>query len=93
VPVPQRVEELIMIETTARPLHAIAEEILADWKRPYFGAVPYIGALGRLNKITDVVFLDRGEDIVRYFLANAGRWRGPRARAIKAELKAMLGGR
>lgn len=82
-----------MSETTARPLYAIAEEILADWKRPYYGAVPYIDALGRLNKITDFLFLDRGEDIVRYFLANAGRWRGSQARAIKAELKAMLGGR
>jgi hypothetical protein len=27
---------------------------------------------------------------VRYFLANAGQWRGDKAREIKAELKAML---
>jgi len=34
--------------------------------------------------------MDRGEDVVRYFLSNAKTWRGETARRIKAELKSML---
>ena len=30
---------------------------------------------------------DSGRSIVRYFLGNAGAWRGDVAKAIKAELK------
>ena len=30
---------------------------------------------------------DSGRSIVRYFLGNAGTWRGDVAKAIKAELK------
>ena len=73
-----------------RPLHIIAREITADWKKPYFGAVPYIDAMRTLNSIRGEYYNDTAQSIVAYFLANAGTWRGDNARRIKAELKAML---
>jgi hypothetical protein len=76
---------------THRPLHVIAREIVADWKKPYFGAVPYIRAMETLHSITANYGADDGKSIVLYFLANATTWRGDVARKIKAELKAMAG--
>lgn len=75
--------------TKTRPLHIIADDIRADWTRPYFGAVPYLDAMGSLDSIKDSFFEDSGESVVLYFLANAQTWRGDTARRIKAELKAM----
>jgi hypothetical protein len=79
-----------MTETDVRPLHTIAHEIADDWPNPYFGAEPYILALGQLDKITDPYYNDDGTDVVIRFLINAASWKGPVARRIKAELKAML---
>lgn len=73
-----------------RPLHIIAREISADWKKPYFGAVPYLDAMRTLNSIRGEYYNDSAQSIVAYFLANAGTWRGDNARRIKAELKAIL---
>lgn len=73
-----------------RPLYVIATEIRQDWKKPYFGAVPYLDALNQLNSIDDMYGLEFGDYIIRYFLSNATTWRGETARRIKAELKAML---
>lgn len=76
--------------TTTRPLHLIALEVRADWKKVYFGAEPYLQAMSRLDKITDMYGMDSADSIVRYFLSNATTWRGPVARVVKAELKSML---
>lgn len=76
--------------TTTRPLHQIADEITKTWRKPYFGAVPYIEAMRHLNLITDRYYEDPADDVVIYFLSNARYWRGPDAARIKAELKAML---
>lgn len=73
-----------------RPLHIIAREITADWRKPYFGAVPYLDAMRTLNSIRGEYYNDSAQSIVAYFLANAGTWRGDTARRVKAELKAML---
>jgi hypothetical protein len=70
-----------------RPLYEIASEIRKDWKKPYFGAVPYIDALGALDQITDKYGCDSARSIVAYFLANATAWRGDVAKRVKAELK------
>ena len=75
-----------------RSLSTIANDIRADWAKPYFGAVPYLDAMETLNSIRDSYYYDDASDIVRYFLANATTWKGETARAIKAELKAMLKG-
>ena len=75
-----------------RSLSTIAHDIRIDWVKPYFGAVPYLDAMETLNTIRDTYYYDDASDIVRYFLANATSWKGDTARAIKAELKAMLKG-
>lgn len=78
-------------DNKTRPLYEIAKEIKQDWKKPYFGAVPYLDALKTLDKITDNYFMDSGKDMVLYFLNNATTWRGEVAKRIKLELKAMAG--
>ena len=74
----------------ARKIHEIASEILQDWKKPYFGAIPYIEAMLQLNSIHDNYYLDTAESVVIYFLANAQTWRGETAKRIKSELREML---
>lgn len=76
-------------KTNARTLKEIANEIAADWKKPHFGAVPYLDAMKTLDSINDNYFFDSGKSIVLYFLANAGTWRGETARRIKKELKQL----
>lgn len=76
-------------KTNARTLKDIANEIAADWKKPHFGAVPYLDAMKTLNSINDNYFFDSGKSIVLYFLANAGTWKGETARRIKKELKQL----
>jgi hypothetical protein len=73
-----------------RPIYAIANEIKQDWKKIYFGAVPYLQAMQTLNKPTDNYGADSAKSIIVYFLGNASTWRGEKAKQIKAELKAMI---
>lgn len=73
-----------------RTLSTIAREIAQDWRKPYFGAVPYIRAMSTLDDINQPYGYDSGESIVRYFLCNATSWRGDTARRVKAELKELL---
>jgi hypothetical protein len=74
---------------SVRPISEIAMEIRKDWKKPYFGAVPYLQAMMCLNSINDLYGFDDAKTIVLYFLANAGTWRGDTAKKIKAELRSM----
>lgn len=80
-----------MNATETRTLGTIARDIRTHWAKPYFGAVPYLQAMSTMDTLEDAYGLDDARSIVRYFLANAGTWRGEDARRIKAELKAMLG--
>jgi hypothetical protein len=73
-----------------RPLNIIARDIARHWPDPYYAARPYLLAMSRVEKITDTYYYDSASSIVRYFLSNAGTWRGPEAHRIKAELKEML---
>ena len=73
-----------------RTLSAIAKEVEACWPNIYFGAVPYLRAMREMRTIDDSYGRDSGRSVVMYFLANAEYWRGPVARDVKAELKAML---
>jgi len=75
--------------TTTRPIYQIASEIRKDWKKVYFGAVPYLDAMFSLDSIEDNYICDSGKSVVLYFLSNASTWRGETAKRIKAELKAM----
>ena len=73
-----------------RPIYDIAYDIKQDWKKPYFGAVPYLDAMLQLESINDKYICDSAKSIVLYFLSNANTWRGDTAKRIKAELKAMV---
>lgn len=73
-----------------RPLYDIAYDIKRDWKKPYFGAVPYLDAMLQLESINDKYMYDSAKSIVLYFLSNASTWRGETAKQVKAELKAMV---
>lgn len=75
-----------------RTFAAIAAEIKATWKKPYFGAVPYIAALSTVHSSDkDARYMyETAESLVQYFLANATYWRGEDAKRIKAELKNMI---
>ena len=75
-----------------RPLSNIAHDIRRDWKKVNYAALPYLNAMLQMDRVTDKYIYDDGKSIVRYFLANAGTWRGPVAKVIKAELKEALKG-
>jgi hypothetical protein len=74
-------------ELKLMPLNELAALISKDWKKVYFGAVPYLQAMRDLNSVDDDYGMDSGKSIVRYFLANASTWRGEVAKAVKTELK------
>jgi hypothetical protein len=77
---------------TTRPLYEIAREIRKDWgAKVNFAAKPYLDAMASLTSINDNYGWDSGSTIVRYFLSNASSWRGETAKAIKKELKSMVG--
>ena len=68
----------------------IATVIRNDWKKPYFGAVPYIDAMSNMSSFNESYGWDSAHSIISYFLANAATWRGPVAREIKKELNSIL---
>lgn len=74
----------------ARPIYTIANDIKKDWKKVYFGAVPYLQAMNYLNDKNDKYGYDNAKSIINYFLANASTWRGEVAKAIKLELKMII---
>lgn len=75
---------------STRSLSTIAREISDDWRKPYFGAVPYLEVMAELESIHDNYYHDSAKSVVMYFLSNTATWKGETARRIKAELKAMV---
>lgn len=73
----------------SRSLKLIARDIRQDWKNINYAAKPYLDAMETLLSITDNYGCDNAKSIVLYFLCNASTWRGPVAKSIKAELKAL----
>lgn len=74
-----------------RPIYEIASEIEKVWPKVNYAARPYLDAMHSLTHISDYYYLDSGKSIVLYFLSNASTFRGPDAKRIKAELKALAG--
>jgi hypothetical protein len=72
-----------------RPLYEIAKEIRSDWKKVYFGAVPYLQAMATMDSIDDDYGDDSAKSIVMYFLSNATSWKGEVAKKVKKELQDM----
>ena len=86
---PQNTQRNTPPSANHRPIYQVFEEIHRSWARPFFGAVPYIQAGMQLSAITDRYGYDSADDVIAYFLANAGTWRGDDARRLKAELRAI----
>jgi hypothetical protein len=77
-----------------RHIRVIAGEILADWR-----AIPpvmrrYVEMLQQVDHVDEPVsgLIDgaRARLLVRWFLADAGGWRGLIARRVKTELRALV---
>ena len=75
---------------TPRTISEVARDIWQDWKKVYFGAVPYLQAMMSLDKVNEQYGLDDARGIVLYFLSNAHTYRGPRAKQLKLELEWIL---
>lgn len=73
-----------------RSIHQIAREISREWKNVNFAARPYLDAMYSMTHIDDSYGADDARSIVLYFLSNASSFRGPDARRLKAELRALL---
>ena len=73
-----------------RPVYKIANEILNDWKAPYFGAKPYLAAMLTINNEFENYGHDTAKSIILYFLSNASAYRGDKAKQLKAELKNLI---
>lgn len=73
-----------------RRISVIAQEIVTDWKKVNYAAVPYLRAMQEIRSIHDHYHQDSAASVVRYFLANARSWRGDTAKRIKSELKSQL---
>lgn len=71
-------------------IDGIAAMVDRDWDDVNYAARPYLDAMYSLGTLDDNYGLDSGRSVVSYFLANAGTWRGPVARAVKAELRRRL---
>lgn len=82
----------------SRPIHEIARDCRRDMNvqgkgsaaQRFYAAWPYLVAMADLNSIRDAYGADSAKSVVAYFLSNVGTWRGPRAKELKAELKALL---
>lgn len=72
-----------------RPIHEIAREIRADWKKVHFTAAPYLHIMDRLETINEKYFAEDARTVITYFLENVSTWKGEVARRIKAELREM----
>ena len=75
-----------------RTFQQIARDIKSTWLNVYFGAVPYLDTMLKLDTSdpNEPYLYDSAGDIARYFLANAQTFRGEDARRLKAELKSLI---
>jgi hypothetical protein len=74
-----------------RKLYEIAADIRKNWVKVSPYAAPYLEALGTLSSAEDHYICDDAQSVAAYFLSNAHSFKGPAAKALKAELKAAVG--
>lgn len=73
-----------------RPVYKIAADILNDWSRPNYAAVPYLTAMLTINNELENYGCDTARSVILYFLNNASTYRGLRAKELKNELKTLI---
>lgn len=81
----------IQASENARPLYQIARDIYKAWPKVNYAAKPYLEAMRELSSINDKYGFDNARSIVLYFLSNAASFRGDEAKALKLELKTIVG--
>lgn len=86
LPIMQKVVDKLYADMS---LNDIGKCILSEWKGINYAARPYAEAMRDMQN--GHYGLDDAKGIILYFLANASTWRGPLARAVKAELKRRCG--
>jgi hypothetical protein len=74
-----------------RSLSEIGRDIIYDWKKVNYAALPYLSAMRHMSTIDDKYYRDDAKDIILRFLSNASSWRGEKAKSIKKELKEICG--
>ncbi len=74
-----------------RPIYEIAKDIRKAWPNVHYAARPYLNAMGTISGPSDLYGIDDAKSIVIYFLGNARTFKGPEAKALKAELKKVCG--
>ena len=75
-------------ELRGQDISSLAQMIRSDWAgKINFAAKPYLDAMRSLSRVQDSYGQDTGAEIVMRFLSNSGSWRGPTAKAVKAELR------
>jgi hypothetical protein len=79
-----------MQTTNTRPVYKIAADILNDWNRPNYAALPYLTAMLTINNEHEQYGQDTAKSIVLYFLSNASTYRGSKAKELKSELKTLI---
>jgi hypothetical protein len=67
----------------------IGSYIEKSWRPPNYAAKPYLDAMQQID-VQGNYILDDWTSVVAYFLSNATSWRGPVAKAVKAELNRRL---
>lgn len=77
------------MSTEKRSIRSIALDIRKEWAKVNYAAKPYLDAMLELDSINDKYGFDNARSIILYFLSNASSFRGERAKALKAELKAL----
>lgn len=68
----------------------IRRDLRSQGKKIPFGAEPYLDALSSLSDANESYGMDSGKSMIAYALSNLTSYKGPKARAIKAELKARM---
>ena len=73
-----------------RPVYKIAADILNDWNRPNYAALPYLTAMLTINNELENYGGDTAKSVISYFLSNSSSYRGLKAKELKNELKTLI---
>ncbi len=68
----------------------ISRDFRSQGKEVPYNLVPYLDALRQMDSADDVYGVESGKSIIAYALSNMASYKGPTARAVKAELKRRM---
>lgn len=68
----------------------ISRDLQSQGKEVPYNLVPYLDALRQMDSADDVYGVESGKSIIAYALSNMTSYKGPTARAVKAELKRRM---